>query len=261
MVCQYDAITHSKMEMANFPKIHDEMQVEQERLAGFLRMRRSTRVYRKRPVPRGVITELIDTARYAPTGANAQSLRYLVVQDRATLDELTNLCIEAYRVGLVIVEPNPWILDDDPEIYESLQAEASYFQPLFSHYDHGEDPLFYRAPALMVIHANRDTPCPVEDSTLAAYNMMLMAESIGLGTCFIGLFYPLATRSQAILSVLKIPEKHEIYMTFTLGYPAVSFIVYRIARCLGFGGFNEGWPIVNKLHFNIYGRAVKLTAG
>ncbi len=223
MVCQFDAIRHTKMEMANFPIIQDEMQVEPERLEGFLRRRRSTRVYRKRSVPKKAVTELIDTARYAPTGANAQSLRYLVVQDRSTLDELTCLCIETYRVGLGMVEPNAWILDDDPEIYEGLQAEASYFQSLFTHFDQGEDPLFYHAPVLMVIHAHRDTPCPVEDSTLASYNMMLMAESMGLGTCFIGLFYPQATRSQAIRSVLGIPEEHEIYLAFTLGYPAVQY--------------------------------------
>jgi ferredoxin len=156
MVCQFDAITHTRMDMANFPVIHDEMQVEPERLAGFLRRRRSTRVYRKRSVPKKVVAELIDAARYAPTGANAQSLRYLVVQDRSTLDELTRLCIEAYRIGLGIIEPDPRILDDDPDIYEDLQAEASYYQPMLANYERGEDPLFYRSPVLMVICLQHD---------------------------------------------------------------------------------------------------------
>jgi nitroreductase len=188
-----------------------------------MRKRRSTRVYRKRPIRKSIIVDLIEAARYAPTGANAQSLRYVVVQDRNTLDELTRLTIETYRIGLGMVEPDASILDDDPQIYEGMRADASYYQPILDNYDQGEDPLFYRAPVLIIIHAHRDTPCPVEDSTLAAYNMMLSAESMGLGTCFIGLFYPRATRSKAIRTILEIPQKHEIYMAFTLGYPAVQY--------------------------------------
>ena len=151
----------------------------------------------------------------------------MVIQDRNTLNELTRLTIEAYRIGLGKIEPNPNILDDDQRIYARMQTNSTYYQPLLDHYDKGEDPLFYRAPALVVIHAHRDTPCPVEDSTLAAYNMMLTAESVGLGTCFIGLFYPRATRSNAIRDLLGIPEKHEIYMALTLGHPAVKY--YRLS--------------------------------
>jgi nitroreductase len=190
-------------------------------------MRRSTRVYRKRSIPKNAIDVLIASGRYAPTGGNLQSLRYLVVQDENVIDEVRNLCIQSYRVGLGLVEPDPWILDDDPELSEVLQAEATHFQVLFDHHDRGEDALFHNAPVVVVIHAHRDTACPVEDSTLAAYNMMLMAESLGLGTCFIGFFYPMATRSKAIRSLLGIPAKHKIYMTFTLGYPAVKY--YRLS--------------------------------
>jgi nitroreductase/NAD-dependent dihydropyrimidine dehydrogenase PreA subunit len=223
MVCQFDAITHSRMDMANFPRIDEGIRVEPEKLVGLMRKRRSTRVYRKRPIRKSIIVDLIEAARYAPTGANAQSMKYVVLQDRNTLDELTRLTIETYRIGLGMVEPDANILDDDPLIYEGMRADASYYQPILDNYDQGEDPLFYRAPVLIVIHAHRDTPCPVEDSTLAAYNMMLSAESMGLGTCFIGLFYPRATRSKAIRTILEIPQKHEIYMAFTLGYPAVQY--------------------------------------
>jgi nitroreductase len=181
------------MDMDNFPRIHDDMQVEAEKLVGFLRRRRSTRVYRKRSVPRDVITDLIESGKYAPTGGNLQSLRYLVVQDPGVLDELKNLCIEAYRVGLGLVEPDPLILNDDPELHEALRSEATYYQPLFDHHERGEDALFYDTPVVMVIHAH----------------------------------HPIATRSEAVRSLLEIPEKHEVYMAFTLGYPAVKY--YRLS--------------------------------
>jgi len=85
--------------------------------------------------------------------------------------------------------------------------------------------IFYQAPVLLVTHADRRiTFCPVEDSTLAAYNMMLMAQSLGLGTCFIGYFYPKANKSKKVRDILGVPVENDIYMAFTFGYPAVHFL-------------------------------------
>ena len=78
----------------------------------------------------------------------------------------------------------------------------------------------------MVTHADRRiTFCSVEDSTLAAYNMMLMAQSlVGLGTCFIGYFCPKANKSKKVRDILGVPVENDIYMAFTFGYPTVRFL-------------------------------------
>ena len=91
-------------------------------------------------------------------------------------------------------------------------------------YENGKDPIFYQAPALIITHADlRITTCPLEDATLASFQMMLMAQSLGLGTCYIGNFYEIANESQLIRKLLAIPAENEILMAFTLGYPAIRF--------------------------------------
>ncbi len=67
------------------------------------------------------------------------------------------------------------------------------------------------------------TPCPLEDATLASYQMMIIAQSLGLGTCYIGNFYEFANESQAIHEILAMPPDNEIMMSFILGYPATRF--------------------------------------
>jgi nitroreductase len=46
--------------------------------------------------------------------------------------------------------------------------------------------IFYRAPVLILISAREKGPWIVENCSLAAENMMLVAHSLGLGTCWIG---------------------------------------------------------------------------
>jgi nitroreductase len=50
-----------------------------------------------------------------------------------------------------------------------------------------------------------------------------MAQSLGLATCYIGYFYPIAHKSPEIRATLDIPEGDEVLMTFTIGYPSVQF--------------------------------------
>ncbi len=95
---------------------------------------------------------------------------------------------------------------------------------MISDHEAGKDPFFYQAPVLIVTCADLTvTPCPLEDATLASYQMMLMAHSLGLGTCYIGNFYEYANESQSVRDMLSIPPDDDILMSFTLGYPALRF--------------------------------------
>jgi nitroreductase len=98
------------------------------------------------------------------------------------------------------------------------------FESVLEAHDVGRDDLFYDAPGVVVSHAPREgTSCPMEDATLAAFHMMLMAESLGLGTCFIGNFYELMKEDPEARELLGVPAGNDILMCFTFGYPAVSY--------------------------------------
>ncbi len=224
-VCPGEAITHHGFEMDNFPPHTAEMDIEPDALLGFLRMRRSVRNYnQKRPVSRETVEKLIEAARYAPTGSNAQSLQHLIIESRQTMDTLARLCVDLFKEQLDVCQDEKALAKLDPRVARRIRAEQHFYESVISDYQAGKDPFFYQAPVLIVTHADLTiTSCPVEDATLASYQMMLMAQSLGLGTCYIGNFYEYANQSQTIREMLAIPPDHDILMSFTLGYPAVRF--------------------------------------
>ncbi len=224
-VCPEGAITHSGFDMANFPDHSAEMFIQPDALQGFLRMRRSVRVYNhKRPVRRETVGKLIEAARYAPTGSNAQSLQHIVVDSRQIMDSLAELCVDLFREQVERCQDERAFSKLEPRVAKRIRADQSFYESVVKEYESGNDPFFYQAPMLIVTHADLTiTSCPVEDATLAAYQMMLMAQSLGLGTCFIGNLYEFANQSQVIRELLSIPSDHDILMAFTLGYPAVRF--------------------------------------
>jgi nitroreductase len=60
-------------------------------LLGLLRYRRSIRGFRKEPVPRKLIEEMLDAARWAPSAGNAQPWEFVVVEDAGTIGRLADL--------------------------------------------------------------------------------------------------------------------------------------------------------------------------
>jgi nitroreductase len=56
-----------------------------------IRTRRSIRKFTDRPVEREIVMELIEAAMYAPSAGNEQPWQFLVINDRAILDEVPHI--------------------------------------------------------------------------------------------------------------------------------------------------------------------------
>ena len=92
-------------------------------------------------------------------------------------------------------------------------------------WEEGVDRLLYHAPALVVIHVKKGAATTSEmDTGLAAMQMVLMAETLGLGTCFIGFLIFAFDNSNELKKALKIPADHQAHIAFTVGYPDVKFL-------------------------------------
>lgn len=224
-VCPGDSITVQGMDRSNFKPVSSEMQIESDKLMDFLRMRRSVRNYnQKRLVRRVLVEKIIETSRYAPTAANAQALNHVLIDNREKIDVLSSQCLEIIKGNLSRWRNEEFLSSLEAEELMRVQADIPYYENLLSQAEQGKDPIFYRAPVLVVITANlRATPRSLEDATIASYQMMLMAQSLGLGTCYIGNFYTIANTSRRIREVLKLPPDQEVLIAFTLGYPAIRY--------------------------------------
>jgi nitroreductase len=127
--------------------------------------RRAVREFTPEPVDDKVLPRLMGAAIQAPSAVNQQPWSFSVVQDKALLARISR-------------EAKAHTLKSPP-----AGVVTHHFQKLLS--DPNFD-IFYSAPVLIVISAMAESPWAVEDCSLAAENLMLMARALGLGTCWIG---------------------------------------------------------------------------
>lgn len=156
-----------------------------------IRTRRSVRKFLDRPVEPEKLQAVLEAARMAPSWANMQCWRFVVVRDpraRARIGELS--FVEGYFAPLG---------------YKANPAQKALAQ----------------APVVIVACADparsgelRDARYYMTDLGIAAQNLMLAAHDVGLGTVFVGVF-----DESALAELLGIPAGIRIVGLFPLGYP------------------------------------------
>jgi len=195
----------------------------------FLRRRRSTRVYKEKPVEIEKLRMILEAGRFAPTGGNRQPCEYTVVRGRKLLDRVVLLAVqtlqklgesakEAFRRHDELGEPLP-------EEFIPLQNYPPVWERMARKWEEGTDLLFYHAPALILISTQLGATTSADvNAGLSAMHMILMAETMGLGTCLNGFVVTAIKRCEELRKVLAIPEDHQVHVTFTIGYPDVEFL-------------------------------------
>ena len=197
-----------------------------EAVLGWLRARRSVRQYRAQPVPREMVTQLLEAARCAPTGHNARQVGCVVLAGREAREQLVReICAVYRRFGRALENPllrgvlTLWAGSGRVrELREALPglrwAEEQFLV--------GRDPLFHHAPAVLVLHAPPAETAEA-DCALAAGQVSLLAPSLGLGTCHIGYASALLKRFPRLGRRHGVPSGHRGFAVLTLGYPAVTW--------------------------------------
>ena len=155
-----------------------------EQVMTLLRTRRSIRDFRDKPLLQNDMERIIDGAHYAPSGHNSQSTEYLVVQDRAVLNQVSAMVIEYLKFEISRFS-NPLFrtlaLLADRELAESGLHEIPGFKRMIRSYESGADPILHNAPALLVFHAKRTIGYGDVNAQLALQNASLVAHSLGIG--------------------------------------------------------------------------------
>lgn len=145
-----------------------------------IRQRYSVRAYRPDPVPDDLLVQVLEAGRLAPTAANKQPFRIIVIHTKGREAELGRIY---YREWFAQA---PLIL-----CVCTVRAEA-----------------WQRAMYDGKSHAD-------VDATIVMDHMVLAAADLGLGTCWIAAFDPAAARE-----ILGLPEGVEPVLFTPLGYPA-----------------------------------------
>ncbi|MBE0664689.1 MAG: nitroreductase family protein, partial [Candidatus Aminicenantes bacterium] len=77
--------------------------------------------------------------------------------------------------------------------------------------------IFYNAPTVVILAAKKDAISPLADVCAALQNMLLAAESLGIGSCWMG-FAKFYFSDQPSYKKIGIPEGYEVFYALTLGY-------------------------------------------
>lgn len=225
-LCPSGAIHHEDFPERSIHPTHPEMQPSADQVLELLRTRRSVREFRDRPVSQEAIAQILEAARFAPSAHNAESTAFVVVQDRAVMDQITALAVDYLR-NIAKRLRNPitrglmrWIAGKE---LEGAISGIATFEHIAQAYDQGTDLVLHKAPVLILFHADRKIGFAGVNANLALHNAALMAEALGLGCFYTGFIVAPCDRDERIARLLNLPGDHKIYGGLALGYPRFKY--------------------------------------
>ena len=155
-------------------------------LLDLLEHRKSVRDFLDRPVEREKIMTCLQAARIAPSASNSQPWKFIVVDDSQLKNKLCNAAFSGIYSFNSFCKAAPVIV--------AIVSEKSKF--------------LARIGGMF-----RGTQYYLIDIGIAGEHLILQAEDLGLGTCWIGWF-----DEGAVKSILNVPEGKKIDVLIALGY-------------------------------------------
>ena len=164
-----------------------------ELLAG----RRTYRRFLQKPVPAGVVADMVEAVRLSSCGANRQAIRLVVVQSPAMVAKVQPLVKWAAYLPPEQGVPKP---GEQPVLFVAVVQDAS-------------------------IPGDKDT-----DAGIALANLTLAAWAKGVGSCIMG-----AIDRPRLTELLGLSENEKLHSMVALGYPAHASRVVPLTEATGVG--------------------------
>ena len=139
--------------------------------------RQSIRAYKDEPIKEDELREVLEAGWMAPSGCNKQPWKFVVVQDRAMIGKLVHAIGGQEFVGKAAA------------LVVACKDGTGYH--IGKRYDGG-----------------------VIDITIALDHMTLQAASIGIGTCWLGMY-----DGEEVEQLLGIPAQNPVVAILAMGYP------------------------------------------
>lgn len=171
--------------------------------------RRAVRKYRDKPISRDLIEQLLDAGRMAPSAMNKQPWHFYVLTDKDT--------IQSFSREIASIALKDTLHSGESGIKQVIKTAAGLL-----HFSHGinlhaiKDPVFYGAPAVIFLTANRDNEWASLDIGMCAQNIMLAAKAIGLDSCPVG--FGKYVEKTKIFTRLQVPLSEQVLLAIILGY-------------------------------------------
>ena len=158
-----------------------------------IRQRRSIRKFQETPVPDEVTEAILEAGRVAPCALNRQERHFTVIQSPELLADMSRES-KAIAVGL-------------KNRHLSLMAQSENYH------------IFHHAPLVIVVSGPEEESLVESDCAAAIQNMLLAAESLDYGSCWVDfvLFLFQGPKDEEYRFRLNIPEGYRPYGSIAVG--------------------------------------------
>jgi len=161
--------------------------------------RRSVRKFEDRQIPDAVLEKIIKAGTYAPSALALQPWGFVVVQDQAFLNRVSDYC---KPIMLSLMKDAH---DGMSDIFRGLLQSEGYS-------------IYYHAPMVIMVIGKAKSRFREIDCSLCAENMMLAAHALGIGSCWVG-STEVAYDNKELMAGFHIPEGYSPVGTIIFGYP------------------------------------------
>lgn len=161
-----------------------------------IKKRRSVRAFEEKTLADKELLIVLEAARYAPSASNKQLWHFTVIQNHETLSELN----VRMKEGMSTAYP------DNEQIQRAVRNK---------NYN-----VFYGASTVVIVSGIAECDCAA-----ATQNMLLAAESIGVGSCWINVPYAFTCEdNNDYKERLGIPVNYNPFSSVALGYKKTDII-------------------------------------
>lgn len=186
---------------------------------------RSCRSYLRKDVPDAVLLQLIDNMKHYPSASNTRPLQVTLVRSKEMVKLLNDGVADALIQKFSRV-CSPWISPFVSVFMPSVNLKKirRYRDLFIARRDEGVSQICYNAPAVILFHAEvSKTGMTEADANIWATYTSIYANTLGLGTCFVGFIAKAMDKGSKLNQSFKIPSSHKVYAALLVGYPKVKY--------------------------------------
>ncbi len=156
-----------------------------------IKSRRSTRAFKSEQIKKEELDMILESAMYAPSGHNTQPWHFTVIQNREVISHINSISKQ-----VMATSPIEWI--------KNAGSKPEY-------------DITYNAPTLIIISGRTDAITWRTDCDAAIQNMLIAAESLNVGSCWLG-FATFGFKIEGEAEKIGIPKGYEPFYGVVLGY-------------------------------------------
>lgn len=171
-----------------------------------IKSRRSYRVFEPEQLRDGELEAVVEAGLYAPSAINQQPWHFTVIQNKDILRKMTE-------------DIKEYLLKSDNQHFQQLAKDENFN-------------MFHGAPTAILVSGDMRAVMAEADCAAAVQNILLAAESMGIGSCWVDtpIYLFNSEKAEQWRKELKIPEVYKPLHGIALGYKPPATVPEAPAR-------------------------------